>query len=452
MKPFLNCFQSMAIKQKRACAACHQAKVKCVRVEGSAKCKRCERLGLKCVEHVSRQGQGTRRRKKVKTKVLNNEYMVDEAIGITSALTPICNAINEPTATCPTIEQPMPTCPMSADINGCPHPPCPMKVLNIGKNNTNNNGKEEDRICSGMASLEIEDNLICKSITNGMTRDHFGLHYLIREWVALAFSRRSFDLLARASFIAARMKISMDDIISNQSPFAAATDSEPMEYLARDLLLPKSQRKTLGYSIDLLEVPWDLLEAVQINPNRSTESVRNRWIGIRWTQQGVSRFWTSPLFARDFANVEEIGLVYETNSGDMEVVDLFLPRSEKKKFATEIFNLLFVNHKPNMDVFVVKNRYKVHKRNNAEPIEVDVIQSMKLVDLDSMLHYFEIQFVDRKMDHLIGDEASSVKKREHGDVYVDNVNDDPIMGDSIEFTDIEMTGEMEEFLKLLGGE
>lgn len=446
----------MAMKQKRACVNCHKAKVKCLRVEGFLKCKRCERLGLKCVEHVSRQGQGTRRRKKVKTKGFNNEDMVDEALGITTALTPICNTINEPSAICPsmcpttrpTVEEPTPTCPMSANINGCA--PCPMKVLNISKSNPN--GREENRICSGMATLEIEDNLICKSITNGMTRDHFGLHYLIREWVALAFSRRSFDLLARASFIAAKMKISMDDIISNQSPFAAATDSEPMEYLARDLLLSKSQRKTLGYSIDLLEVPWDLLEAVQINPNRSTESVRNRWVGIRWTQQGVSRFWTSPLFDRDFANVEEIGLVYEANSGDMEVVDLFLPRSEKKKFATEIFNLLFVNHKPNMDVFVVKNRYKVHKRNNPEPIEVDVIQSMKLIDLDSMLHYFEIQFVDQKIDHLIAEETSNVNKREHGDLHVGNVNDDPIMGDIIEFTDIEMTGEMEEFLKLLSGE
>jgi len=429
----------MALKQqKRACSACHAAKVKCVRVEGTSVCKRCERLGLKCVEHVSRQGQGTRRRKKVKTKLLGTEKSVDEAIAITKALDPALS-----------VNGPIPVCPTSGVFNNRPHNPLLMGMCQPTSDCPTRNG--QNGIVNGMETLELEDSLISKSISNGVGRDHFGLNFLIREWVALAFSRRSFSLLARASFIACKMNIPMDDIISNQSPFAIATDSQPMEFLARDILLPKSQRKTIGYPIELQEIPWDLFEAVQIDRNRASESVSNRWIGIRWSCQGVCRFWVSPLFARDFASLEEISKVWIENSKEKEVVDLFLPKSEKGKFGTEIFNLLFVNYRPGMGCFVVKNPYKVKKRNVEEPIEVNVIQTMKLVDLDSMFHYFEIQFKDRTAEHLMGENAPNMNKRDHADVYVDNVNDDPIM-DDIEFTDIAMTDEMEEFLKLISGE
>jgi len=431
----------MAIVQGRACSACHAAKVKCVKVEGSLACKRCERLGIKCTEHVSRQGQGTRRRKKVKTRVMKVQNTVDEAIAITTALD--SNRVGN---------GPVPFCSTSGDD-------LVPRALDQGAFNTIflepignevSNGKRngQPNLCGGMDNLEIEDNLINQSISNGMGRDHFGLNYVIREWVALAFSRRSFSLLARASFIAVKMKIPMDDIISNQSPFATATDSEPMKFLSRDILLPKSERKTLGLSVDLQEVPWDLFEAVQIEPTRPAESVRNRWIGIRWTCQGVVRFWVSPNFSRDFATLEEITEVWESNSNGKEVIDLFLPKSEKMKFGTEIFNLLFVNYKPEMGCFVVKNPYKVKKRNVPEPVNVDVIQTMKLVDLDSMFHYFEIQFIDRTMAY----NTPQRNKRDHAEVYVDNVNDDPIMDDGIEFTDIGMTSEMEEFLKLLSGD
>jgi len=413
--------------KKRACTACHEAKVKCVRLNGSSICERCNRLGIKCVDHVSRQGQGTRRRKKVKTTVMSTKKTVDEALLITESVNG--------------------TMPVKSLFD-----PKPSSVMSVSTQpNSSSKRDGQAALCNGMATLEVEDSLISKTLSNGVGRDHYGLNYLIREWVALAFSRRSFNLLARASFIAVKVNISMDDIISNQTPFASATDSQPMDFLARDMLLPKNQRTTIGYPISLQEIPWDIFDAVQIDQTRPNESVRNRWIGIRWVCQGICRFWVSPLFARDFANLEEITKVWVANSPDKEVVDLFLPKSEKGRFGTEIFNLLFVNYRPGMGCFVVKNPYKVNKRNVPEPIDADVIQTMKLVDLDSMFHYFEIQFKDRNMEYLHGENTRNMNKRDHADLHVDNVNDDPLMEDSIEFTDIAMTDEMEEFLKLLSG-
>lgn len=446
----------MAITQKlqtRACSACHAAKVKCIKEEGSDVCKRCIRLGLKCVEHVSRQGQGTRRRKKVKKKDMKNEDAdVDEALLITSALSPMCsNKIL------------IPTFPTSTDfINlesknplSCQSATSPMICQEISPNvsgqctDVTNKFEEKGEICVEMNNLKIEDNFICKTISNGMGRDHYGLNNIIRQWVALAFSRRSFSLLARASFIAAKLELPMDDIISNQSQFAAATDSQPMDFLANDLLLAKNERKTLGYPVDLMEVPWDLLDSVQIDRNRPNESVQNRWAAIRWSHQGTCRFWTSPLFARDFTSAEEMGQVWEAND-NKEVIDLFLPKHEKGKFAQDVFNIFFVNNKPHMECFVTKNMYKAKKRNTAELIDVNVIMTMKLVDLDTDVLYFEFQPMNQvQSQYLLGNKTSSANKRGHSD---DELEVDPLMTDGIEFTDISMTDEMEEFLKLLSGE
>merc|ERR1712176_656753 len=128
----------------------------------------------------------------------------------------------------------------------------------------------------------------------------------------------------------------MDDILANQSSFAIATDSQPMDFLASDMLLPKGQRKTLGFPFDINEVPWDILYAVQIDPVRLDESVRNRWFFMRWTTQGTTRYWTSPLFSRDFASVEEINQVFSENRMDKEVLDLWLPKSEKTKISQDV--------------------------------------------------------------------------------------------------------------------
>lgn len=467
----------------RACSACHSAKVKCVKVEGEMICQRCQRLGLKCVEHVSRQGQGTRRRKKVKTKAMNNNNEHDGANEnenedltppIMCSTTTLCSSNMMNTAPrCPT---PTPVGNNIIICNGGPTTviaPIACTSSNICNGNSNgnsnnessrnNNGSRkkypEQSICSGMDVLQIEDNIICGSITNGLGRDHFGLNHVIRCWVALAFSRRSFSLLARASFIATKMKIPMDDIISNQSPFAAETDSEPMDFLATDLLLTKGQRKTLGYPVDLREVPWEVLEAVQIDPNRLEESVRNRTACIRWQSQGTTRYYTSPLFDRDFATVAEIGQCWEENRDDLETVDLFLSKSEKGRFAQNLFNIIFVNNKPDMPCFVTKDRYNVQKRNDPDPIEANIIQTIKLLDLDCAIHYLEIQFLDQNPNntHLLENNNNNrplrANKRDHVDDYSLDDNDvEPIMGDGIEFTDIPMTDEMEEFLKLISGE
>lgn len=416
----------------RACSECHKAKVKCIMEAGSTICKRCERIGLKCAPHVSRQGQGLRRRTRKKTKNDNgyNDSTLDEAQAITSTLSSSHTAGGV-----------VPCCPLSNGTN-----------FAVTSNGT---GKEGIHICRDMASLHIgqsvEDNIMCQSIT-GLDKNHYGIHALIRSWVALAFCRRSFSLLARASFIAAKMNISMDDIISNESTFAASSDSQPMDFLARDLLLSKHQRKTIGFPLNIQEIPWDLLETVHIDPLRLDDSLRSRCFTIRSTSQGISRFFVSPIFSKDYASDGELNKLYSENKPGNEIVDLFLPGTEKNKFSQDVFNHVFLHNKPDMPCFVTKTVYNVRKRNSDQLTPANMIMTIKLIDLDTFIQYIEIQYLNNNFQH--ESLESNINKRNINEVTTDSSNKtwDPIMDDGIEFTDLVVTEEMQEFFQLLAGD
>jgi len=110
-----------------ACRECHLAKVKCDK--STLPCVRCANLGLECVEHVSRQGQGRKKRRR------------------------------------------------GAQSNS-----------------------KSDRVEEGVLRMMPRDQ---------SWRNHYGIHFVIRHWVAIAFSRRSFSLLRMASTLANDTGITM---------------------------------------------------------------------------------------------------------------------------------------------------------------------------------------------------------------------------------------------------
>lgn len=294
---------------------------------------------------------------------------------------------------------------------------------------------------AAMSRLVLEDEVVCKSI-QGLGYNHFGLHHLIRQWVSLSFTRRSYQLLSRAAFVATRCGISMDDILSNRSPFAAMTNSQPMDFVPACILLPMEEQNVLGPPLQLQEMPWDFLQAMRIDP-RLDETTRNRWIFIRLTTYGKARFYASPAFQRDFATLDEISSTWIANK--QEITDLFLPREEKKKLAQPFFNLLYLNKEPNMAVFCTRNTMGVRLRASQEVLHPECVQSMKLVDLDNSYHFVEIQLHPNDAQLLV-DASSSVNKRGISHLTEDQ---DPLMDDDFEYADLPMTDELEEWLKLL---
>ena len=153
-----------------------------------------------------------------------------------------------------------------------------------------------------------------------------------------------------------------------------------MEFVANDLLKPKSERKTIDDENPLAanEIPRDILRAVRIDFNdndldgnkdpipvedtRFQASIANRWICCRRTTKGMTSYWTSPKFATDFASTQEIHDVFKENPVGKEVVDFWVPPSEKHKVGRDIFHHIFLHKNPNQQCFVTKTPCGVRKR------------------------------------------------------------------------------------------
>ncbi|KAL3935145.1 MAG: hypothetical protein SGARI_003093, partial [Bacillariaceae sp.] len=323
--------------------------------------------------------------------------------------------------------------------------------------------KDDGSASEGGASHAVEDEVVCTSM-NGMEYNHFGTHHLIRMWTSFALSRRSFSLLARASFIASKCGMNMDDILANKSPFAALTNTPPMTWLSVSILCPREQQSTLGPRVKPQELPWDLLKAFNIDLNKLVVSPDSfgRWVILRWNTQGKTRFWASPLFERDFATIDEMERVWVENK--KEVIDLFLPKSEKKKFGASLSKLTFLNKEPNAPCYATRTPMKVRPRNSQQTIDVMFVNAFKIIDLDQSIHYHEIRLdipQDKNTSGGVQARNTSVTSTMLADMLSSDggnkkrnleqvVNsEDPLLNKELDITDLDMTDELEEWMTML---
>ncbi|KAL3803322.1 hypothetical protein HJC23_009286 [Cyclotella cryptica] len=93
-----------------------------------------------------------------------------------------------------------------------------------------------DNFCNHLVRITSKRNLDFSSLKN-----HFGVQCMIREWIALAFSRRSFGYLAKASQMALKFGISMNRILSG-------VDEDGLEETGEASLSMKTKEKSAtGY-------------------------------------------------------------------------------------------------------------------------------------------------------------------------------------------------------------
>jgi hypothetical protein len=422
----------------RACVHCHAVKTKCMKENENEDCQRCKRLFLECLPHESRQGQGPRKSRRKASEGTATSVVVDPSVTTTTPGTltesSVCN---------------------NGSMDGAL--PSEVPICRLAEQNATSGGDGRNGMCSGnasggdssdgmepaMAALQLEDEVVCKGI-QGLESNHYGLHGLIRQWVSLSFTRRSFNLLSRATFLAARCGISMDDILSNRSPFAAMTNSKPLTFLPSSILLPKEEQDVLGPPLDLQELPWDFLQAIRVDP-RLDETTRNRWIFIRYTAFGKCRFYVSPRFEEDFAALDEIEKTWVENKH--EVKDLWFATSQMVRVAEPFFNLLYLNRVPNLPVFVTRCPLNVRMKKTQEVVKVDCNVSMKQVDLDTFFYMNEILFRRNGRDNPLGGVSSGENKRNISDLTVDD--NESVLGDDFEYTDLPMTDDLEEWLHLV---
>ncbi len=148
----------------------------------------------------------------------------------------------------------------------------------------------------------------------------------------MALARRSFALLSKASSLAHRCNMHMDRILSGldedcnedcgDSCGQKKTFAGPrMHYLLSMLLEPQSK---ISIPIEdrhmlLPHFPPAFLSVIGCQNGQffQESEIRNRWIIVRETRCGISRFFCSPAFERNVLCWAHVSQIYEDNLADI---------------------------------------------------------------------------------------------------------------------------------------
>jgi hypothetical protein len=277
--------------------------------------------------------------------------------------------------------------------------------------------------------------------TSKLGSKHYGLHFVIRHWVSIAMTRRSFSLLDRASSLACRCGITMDQVFCGDSDFPIAATSidgnRAMSFLPKIILKPSREQHDLGTPLLLTDVPNDMLQAIDCLP-AATRGPESRWILIREMKCGISRYYVSTAMQRDIASLAQVQDTWKAN--EKEVNDLWLPKEEKPKFSRG-FNQQIAIHK---DPFTqpkptsIKNT-KIRLAEGTK-VQVDCCLCLKLVNLDQAFLSIEYYFA-RESQEVVSSGASKRRRRSEPDqpfadmTFLDSMLDE-----------LEATGELDELM------
>ena len=251
---------------------------------------------------------------------------------------------------------------------------------------------------SGSGNKSEEVAISCRMIESPfVSKNHFGLNYLIRSWISLSLKRRSFNLWAKAGSLAVQCGISMDDILCD-SP---SGQRRGMDHLFRFMLNPVEEQESVGTKLQVNEVPDSLWRAIGIETIEQENAVsllEDRWIFIRHLRCGVSRFYTSPGFERDIVALSRIEDTYRANK--MDIADLYLVKENHHghaDLATLGFaHQLSLHSKPGTVTRATKIPNVWLRTTALGNIEVDQLWCLAITDLDESFGLAE--FVVRKDD------------------------------------------------------
>ena len=283
-----------------ACEECHKSKVKC---SGSGRpCTRCISKGLECVERLSRQGKR----------------------------------------------------PQSGSTSGNPKSKKQKGISSIKDEDDYNDDYDVDHDIAEEKSKG--ETIIANSELSMYGNQHCGINWLIRSWVAIAFRRRSFALLARASSLAQKCQISMDQILCGwSSPFwLADTAPKPMDYLS-NVVVPLQQAQPGAFSWS--EFPERLKSKICSHCDiDDTTYDQDSWILAIRFHQGCVSYFVSEKFEQDVASAENIKAVYTTNQ--REVVSLFLSKCGCACFHKAVSKQLqlYISSRSNPPLVTVNNQ------------------------------------------------------------------------------------------------
>lgn len=254
--------------------------------------------------------------------------------------------------------------------------------------------QEEEEVAQKTEETAISNHVL--SHTAAKKKNHYGIRFLLRQWVSLAFTRRSLSLLTKAGTMALQCGLSMDDLFCSQGQ-----EKPGLDFLSPLLTIPTAEQKAIGSPLTVDEIParmWRCSSSSQglLTDDDTTLSLQERWIFVRETKKGVSRFYCSPGFERHVVTRALIEETYQANQ--IPISDLYLDSSSSSSSSNAIrgFSHQLSQHthpgmlpKPTLQTRV-KLKTKSDNNNNATTIvEVDQIWSLFIPDLEHSFGFTE---------------------------------------------------------------
>lgn len=383
-----------------ACQSCYQAKVRC---GDERPCPRCTRLMVECIPRVSRQGQGPKkRRRRLQQQQHQQENIDGERISVSV-------------------------------VAGRP-----------------------------AAAKSEDENLASRMEVFG--RHHYGVLYLIHSWVNFAFARRSFGLLARASKLAAKCGVPMDEIfnqakmevlspimfVPSSSSSSAAPPLPPPQPIGTAAAVPSSVMKTSHRTaLQWSDIPARLLEVCKAG--HSNESLANsrskRYILVREAVRGQSHYLLSDAFRRDICSLWTIEETWRAN--EQSVVNIFLEgQSDFDKFVKVINYHMSRYHDPTTSPECSRVNGLNVKMKSGSIQTMDLIYAFEIVNLDHSFYLSE--YVLPTPPHHNDDGGKGSPPADNGTTCNDDVvliDPLPLFGD---LEDLEVDADFESFLDLIG--
>jgi len=241
-------------------------------------------------------------------------------------------------------------------------------------------------------AANVSEESVVRLSANKKWPHHYGFHFVIRHWVAIAVSRRSFSLLKMASALAENTGITMDMVLSGENMFDDAHVSHKrgdrtMHYLPDIILKPIREQQTSGDPLQLSEIPTHILKDWKMEV---TTAETQRWIFCREIRCGSSRFFLSEAFQKDIISWEKVQQAWEENKQGQEVKDLWMSAAGKPQFAKCLFQLFRHYERPDATPKPVELLgTKIHTASTGEK-HVDCTLCLHIVNLDHAFLKIEI--------------------------------------------------------------
>jgi len=260
------------------------------------------------------------------------------------------------------------------DIDG-DQPLASMPVLD----ERNVHGKKNDGL------VKSEDSRLIDHVKE-LGKQHYGVLYLIYSWTSFAFARRSFSLLSRASRLAAKCGVPMDEVFCQRRRGIL----DPIMLYSKG----EQEQQQHGASGDAAPLRWSDLPPSLLKESSITDESSGRearYVMIREAKNGHSRYLLSRAFQRDIASLWLIEQTWKAN--EKPVVGVFLEgQTDFDKFTKAIGYQVSRYSEPNRMPECVRIKGVRVKMSAGEGNveEMDMAYAFEIVTLEHSFYVMEL--------------------------------------------------------------